>query len=603
MKKGFIEFDGGDFDEKTRDFLLKAGVPEVEVNWLAPIISHRDFFGPVDDVAEDQEVAEALWLNEVEGRAQHIGDHFEEYRGERDPALVHSFHDFVFRPGLLGDNHQPIDWGRTILESVAKNVSKSESFSVSNDWIWEWRDRGKPKWGKGMLQILLAHGASSLDPGLLKFVNLACGGESNSSVEIDFTPILDLQAVRDSATGKIETAESKPCHLFFWMYEFPCCISMETASPLQDHKDRRSYIGCALDRFFPLFKNEPDATIGNLAYGLYRIILEAVGASGQKDFRPDSFAPFAPALAPYFREMQERIERGVVVPNLTRMRWAYARYAFVKSANEKLRPSAKIEEAEREKLLKSASEELGRLRALLQNADQEGASNRFDYANIEDMAHFALQYGDPLKTIKALLLAFRALNVPAVASDLRYWMDRGRDDPPWPWNALAMTIVGSFRRLNKMMPEDPQLEAVREAFSTFCLERLKSKQPAKKGTWSKGKVLCDADMVEENSNWRFGYVCALRELKINPRGKGHHILHWCSQNDPDKHVCSAAKTAYKEMRHGSVLQVGLSPVRPLLAAFWWLRQAHLLSLGIVPDKPGAQRTRSKEVTWTAFKKE
>lgn len=55
---------------------------------------------------------------------------------------------------------------------------------------------------------------------------------------------------------------------------------------------------------------------------------------------------------------------------------------------------------------------------------------------------------------------------------------------------------------------------------------------------------------------------------------------------------------YNALRHQIGLDPNLSPRRPLLAAFWWLRQAHLLSLGVEIDQPGAQRTRNKELRWT-----
>jgi hypothetical protein len=42
----------------------------------------------------------------------------------------------------------------------------------------------------------------------------------------------------------------------------------------------------------------------------------------------------------------------------------------------------------------------------------------------------------------------------------------------------------------------------------------------------------------------------------------------------------------------------MSPRRAVLGAFWWLRQAHLKSLGIEIDRDGAQRTRIKELSRT-----
>ena len=49
------------------------------------------------------------------------------------------------------------------------------------------------------------------------------------------------------------------------------------------------------------------------------------------------------------------------------------------------------------------------------------------------------------------------------------------------------------------------------------------------------------------------------------------------------------------------LDDGASPRRPLFEAFWWLRQAHLLTLGKEIDESGAMRTRRKELHRTREK--
>jgi len=113
-----------------------------------------------------------------------------------------------------------------------------------------------------------------------------------------------------------------------------------------------------------------------------------------------------------------------------------------------------------------------------------------------------------------------------------------------------------------------------------------------------GEAPCNDDFVETRPIWRYFYIRALQDLKVNPRGRAHHVLHWVSKNDPEKDVRDAAAKAYNDLRHGQRLGDGLSPRRPLLAAFWWLRQAHLFGLGVEPDTRGAQRTRAKEVTRT-----
>ena len=46
-----------------------------------------------------------------------------------------------------------------------------------------------------------------------------------------------------------------------------------------------------------------------------------------------------------------------------------------------------------------------------------------------------------------------------------------------------------------------------------------------------------------------------------------------------------------------------SPRRPLFEAFWWLRQAHLLTVGMKIDESGAMRTRRKELQRTREKED
>jgi hypothetical protein len=85
-------------------------------------------------------------------------------------------------------------------------------------------------------------------------------------------------------------------------------------------------------------------------------------------------------------------------------------------------------------------------------------------------------------------------------------------------------------------------------------------------------------------------------LRINPEGKGHHILNYAVQSDPDTDVRDEAKAAYTEMRHGPTLPAGLSPRRTVTNALIWLFQAHYLCVAptsVPMDENGVQRTREE----------
>jgi hypothetical protein len=105
--------------------------------------------------------------------------------------------------------------------------------------------------------------------------------------------------------------------------------------------------------------------------------------------------------------------------------------------------------------------------------------------------------------------------------------------------------------------------------------------------------------------WRQCYVQALAALRVNPGGRAHRTLFWLLNNDPDETVKGLAKRAHKHVRHldrhKPNLEEGASPRRPLFEAFWWLRQAHLMTLGVEIDRDGARRTHQKELHRTQEK--
>jgi hypothetical protein len=213
------------------------------------------------------------------------------------------------------------------------------------------------------------------------------------------------------------------------------------------------------------------------------------------------------------------------------------------------------------------------------------------------------EFGGVWRGLKPMLVAWRSLATPAVASDLRYWDERDGDlePPPRPWSDLVAWPINLFHAYAAIEEaEDPDLLRFRGEFANFCLDRLTDR-------WSKAEreeasrsdqSRTDADMLERDPHWRYCLIRAAVSLGINPEGKGHRVLRVSADLDPDAHVRDAANQAYEQMRRGLGLPDGVSPRRAVMTALWWLRQAHLLGLGIQPDADGAQRTRAKEVTRT-----
>lgn len=246
-----------------------------------------------------------------------------------------------------------------------------------------------------------------------------------------------------------------------------------------------------------------------------------------------------------------------------------------------------LDEACRARIKTAADYEFGRLRAESKHPHDESSAEKFNrlLPTIEASADIMFQLSPLWDAMRPLLLVFRELKTVAVAPDMRYWSDGWQQpDAPLPWSRIPETLVSLFHACASQEQEhDPELNDLRTRFGRFCLERLKSKDAG-------------GPPIEPDSRWRWAYVRAARELRINPEGKGHHILNHAGRCDPDPDVQEEAKTAYVEFRHGPTLPAGFSPRRTVTNALLWLFQAHYLSVAppdVPIDRNGVQRTREE----------
>jgi hypothetical protein len=245
----------------------------------------------------------------------------------------------------------------------------------------------------------------------------------------------------------------------------------------------------------------------------------------------------------------------------------------------------------------AATEDIGRLRAAVSKADPELSET--DLQMLTWAASFLVARGSRWKAMKQLLLVMAACTKAVTGPDLRYWREAGKEDPPMPWSLIPDRIRLLIGTSDPDTDGDPGLLALRTAFCDFCLERLKSRIGPNEGQSGFAKD----EMIEPREVWRYCYARAAQELKVNPKGKGHHTLFWSAGHDPDEHVKGVAKRAYEVLRRGPELEEGHSPRRPLFAAFWWLRRAQVLEITNNIDRQGAQRTRNKEVSRTGLDSE
>jgi len=306
---------------------------------------------------------------------------------------------------------------------------------------------------------------------------------------------------------------------------------------------------------------------------------------------PEYFYEGGPELAQLARHVFEEADRrvGDCKGPSDQLRHVWLRYAWmaVDLSDEWVSPDR------RKRLLRAAADEIGRYRPVLRRANDEDAEALTQASpHIRSCMFVLFKLGSLWQATKPLLLAFRATNTRAVGHDLRYWPEGRNDDPREPWATIPRSLMNLLHHyIGHEKDADPSLEAFRTEFARFCLERLKTRDKQTSSISADG-------LVESDPAWREGFIQAARALRINPGGKGHRVLHWSSQNDPDPEVRELANAAHDQLRHSPSIPKGMSPRRAVFEAFWWLRQAHLISLNEEFDQHGANRTREMEVRRT-----
>lgn len=364
----------------------------------------------------------------------------------------------------------------------------------------------------------------------------------------------------------------------------------------RDEENRREKV--RLDTLLPIFSDFRD--LSDKILGLLNTIYDAMTRASWKLPWEDRLDPLnhgwrvvAYELIPFLELLNDRKpwtfqERS----SLLKAWWHLSKHIYSWSMGGL---EAELSEDLRKKLVENASRHIGILRSVLRDTpelfEDERVSDFYDKA-----FYVLLAFAAPWKRLKPLLLAFTEMTEQAVARDLRTWHEHDSTDNPPPvysrvpnWIEVAMYPQNLKRELEK----DPYLQDLREEFAKFCLGRLRTK------VRNKNAVYANADFVEPRPVWRGCYIQALKALRVNPGGRAHRTLFWLLNNDPDAGIREYAKSVHRQVRHlernRPNLDEGASPRRPLFEAFWWLRQAHLITLGVKIDQPGAMRTRRKEL--------
>lgn len=363
-----------------------------------------------------------------------------------------------------------------------------------------------------------------------------------------------------SRDGRADDAQNDPGHPAFWIAVAPAA---------------------AIHALGPVLNAAKDEELAVLAVGVKESAFVSFSLTGVAD----SPTPGEEVMVFALQTVDERIGPDPRQANPA-LRRAWLRLWFESFGR------SEFEEREgfKDRLLAAADKELGSLRPVLEKADELGFAERchaFDAAVACNFDHAQTLWDG----FRPLLLALRSLSAPCVASDLRSTRIEGREPPPEPWcripDSLAMSFQGYARH---EQARDPELIALRESFARFCLDRLKT---------SKKTGL----PAEPDTAWRLGFIRAAVVLRINPGGKGHHVLNYAKDNDPDPDVREEARQAYTVLRHMPTLPAGTSPRRVVFFAFWHLRWAHLASLGLPIDANAALDTHNDELRRTTWNEE
>ncbi|MCY4568878.1 MAG: hypothetical protein OXD49_11275 [Candidatus Poribacteria bacterium] len=547
--------------------LQDIGFSAIDVEWLVHVFKRRDCFGNPNGVSIFNDefsvyFEEHILPCTVEAFSEPV--QAEKDQQTRLAFLLHSLLGF----GSLG--------GKAWLPTVG--IKESDNSTDIPKWVQEFQKHAK-------------FSAQNLDWDQLKTLShfddlllflLPEGVLLDETVALD---LLDPIPRRNWSSGD----RIDPKHLEFWLiWRF------------QDEEKRCEIV--RLGTLLPIFSSFPDDVLGDKMLGLLNAIYDAMtrASSAEDHLDPlnDGWKVVAHELIPFLELLSDRKPEGIQECSpLLKAWWHLSKHIYSWSMGGL---ESELSDELRKKLVESASRHIGILRSVLRDTPEMFAEEDAPGVPISDFYDKAfyvlLNFAPPWKRLKPLLLAFTEMTEQAVARNLRTWREHDSTDNPPPiysrvpnWIEVAMYP----QNLQAEIQKDPSLQGLREEFAKFCLGRLRTKVKHKDSRYT------NKDFIEPRPVWRGCYVQALKVLGVNPGGRAHRTLFWLLNNDPDAGVREYARRVHRQVRHLDRKKPNLdkdaSPRRPLFEAFWWLRQAHLFTLGVKVDQAGAMRTRRTEL--------
>ena len=565
-----------------KEHLQNVGFSQTDQKWLIDLFKDPDCFGESGNVSVFKENFANSFEYILSGIVENLSQPVETQKGRQTRlALLYSF--------LL-------EFGPIYNEVVRPNVRREESnvHSGSPRWIGEFRKRAnfcaKTLDWDNLIDLKESDRVAFRFDELLLFL-LPEGVPLNQVVDIDL--LNPIPRRNWSSNDFID-----PRELEFWLiWRFKA------------NSERCDMV--RIDTLLPIFSGFPDDVLGDKILGLLNAIDNAMTIvasrklSSEERLDPlnDGWEVVGHELIPFLELLTEKQpDSSNERSSLLKAWWRLSKliYGWSNGGLE-----SELSDELRNRLVESASRHIGILRAVLRDTPEIFESEDFPGAPAldfyENAFYVLLVFATPWKRLKPLLLAFTEMQAQAVASHLSFWNEHGQENPPYPYSQIPLWVGMSMypQHLQNELERDPHLQGLREEFAKFCLGRLRTRIKNKESSYT------NRDFVEPRPAWRLCYVQALAALRVNPGGRAHRTLFWLLNNDPDETIKGLAKRAHKQIRHldrrKPNLDEGASPRRPLFEAFWWLRQAHLMTLGVEIDRDGARRTRRKELHRTREK--
>ncbi|GHV27622.1 hypothetical protein AGMMS4952_09610 [Spirochaetia bacterium] len=186
--------------------------------------------------------------------------------------------------------------------------------------------------------------------------------------------------------------------------------------------------------------------------------------------------------------------------------------------------------------------------------------------------------------LNPLMRVFRNSKTPLVNPDLS------------PKHALVHEIMHFFKRRDQDVLKQLRLDMAHDFIKYLNPDAIEKRNPEDYTPVERNETGFDETYNEPSPLFRYAYVRALTDLEVKGE-RGHfykNILEEYQKNDPSPDVQGQLKQTIKRLDY---LRDSISPGRHtqrLYEAFWWIRQAHLLSLGQPVNAEGSRIVRIRE---------